>query len=379
MMASATDSRTAALAEQVRAASANDERLRIVGRGHWLSAGAPCAAHARLELGGLSGIVEYRPGDLTLTALAGTALAELEHATAQEGQWLPFDPFGAPDGTLGATVATASSGPLSSSVGTPRDQVLGCEFITGSGAVVRAGGRVVKNVAGFDLTRLVTGAWGTLGAITELSVRLRARPAAERTFAVAVDDDGAERAWRWLRDTPTMPMAAELLSASLARRLDVGQGNALLLRFGGNVKFVTAASDALPALGRAAEVADAVWAMLRVAEPDDAAVVRFSTLPSRAAGLWRTIADDVERRGGFAHATLTRGVVRCVMPAGDHVSLSTWLERLPGAGTRVAERLPAPHWAAWRPPTADAALSAGVRRAFDPARTLNPGILGAGA
>jgi glycolate oxidase FAD binding subunit len=86
--------------------------------------------------------------------------------TPAERQWLALDAFGSPEGTLGATVATASAGPLAHAFGTPRDNVLGLEFVTGEGEVVRGGGRVVKNVAGFDLVRLLTGAWGTLGAIT---------------------------------------------------------------------------------------------------------------------------------------------------------------------------------------------------------------------
>src|SRR5439155_9619738 len=102
------------------------------------------------------GIVEYVPGDLTLTARAGTTLAEIRDATAAEQQWLALDPHGSDDGTIGATVATASAGPLATAFGTPRDLVLGVEFLTGGGALARGGGRVVKNVAGFDLVRLLT-------------------------------------------------------------------------------------------------------------------------------------------------------------------------------------------------------------------------------
>ena len=130
------------------------------------------------------------PGDLTLTARAGTTLAEIERATAAERQLLALDPYGTARGTIGATIATASAGPLAHAFGTPRDLVLGLEFVTGDGAVIRAGGRVVKNVAGFDLTRLLTGAWGTLGVITEVSVRLRALPEMEESVALAVRDDG---------------------------------------------------------------------------------------------------------------------------------------------------------------------------------------------
>src|SRR4030081_2033021 len=134
-----------AVAERMRAARASSTALRLVGAGTWLEGGRPGEARERLELGALTGIVEYEPGDLTLTALAATSLAEIERVTRAEGQWLPLDPPGAPDGTIGATIATASWGPLASAYGTPRDQVLGCELVSGTGDIVRAGGRVVKN------------------------------------------------------------------------------------------------------------------------------------------------------------------------------------------------------------------------------------------
>src|SRR4029453_16598216 len=94
-------------------------------------------------------------------------------------------PWGGDAGSLGATAATATAGPMSGALGTPRDIVIGLEAVTGTGDVVRGGGKVVKNVAGFDLTRLMVGAWGTLGIVTEVSVRLRALPEREATVAVA--------------------------------------------------------------------------------------------------------------------------------------------------------------------------------------------------
>ena len=156
---SVTPTTTAEVAARVRDARASGTPLRIVGRGGWLAAGAPCAASELLQLGTLERIVEYEPGDLTLTAQAGASLASIEQVTAEHGQWLTLDPFGANDGSIGASVATGSYGPLAAAYGTPRNQVLGCEVVTGTGDVIRAGGRVVKNVAGFDVTRLMVGAW----------------------------------------------------------------------------------------------------------------------------------------------------------------------------------------------------------------------------
>lgn len=147
----------------------------MVGRGAWLDAGNPVAARGRLSLAHDSGIVAYTPGDLTITVRAGSTIGEIGDTLRPHDQWLALDPAGGPDGSIGATVATCSYGPAAALFGTPRDQVLGMTIVTGNGDIIKPGGRVVKNVAGFDLTRLMIGAWGTLGVITEVTLRVRSR------------------------------------------------------------------------------------------------------------------------------------------------------------------------------------------------------------
>jgi glycolate oxidase FAD binding subunit len=165
----------AEIASAIRDAGAAKTPLRIVGRGTWLDAGAPVAADLRLALDDDTGVVAYAPDDLTVTARAGTTLRELAATLAQRDQWIALDPEGGLDVTIGATVATCSYGPAAAYFGTARDQVLGMTVVLGSGDIVRPGGRVVKNVAGFDLTRLMIGAWGTLGVISEITLRVRSR------------------------------------------------------------------------------------------------------------------------------------------------------------------------------------------------------------
>src|SRR5690242_19679969 len=195
-----------ALRDRVRDAADRRVLLRVAGRGTWLNAGRPVAASEAISTRELTGITEYVPGDLTLTARAGTTLEEIQQATTVHDQWLAVDPHGSDEGTLGATIATASSGPLATAFGTPRDLTLGLEFVTGDGIVVRGGGRVVKNVAGFDLTRLVTGSWGTLGVITEATVRLHARPQADESIMLTLgDDSGVARTRELLRRLPSTP------------------------------------------------------------------------------------------------------------------------------------------------------------------------------
>jgi glycolate oxidase FAD binding subunit len=374
------------VAALVREAAARGVRLRLVGRGTWLDAGRPVAADAALPLDGLRGVVDYVPGDLTLTARAGTPLSDIARVTAAERQFLALDPFGDAGGTLGATVATASAGPLAHAFGTPRDNVLGLAFVTGAGEAVRAGGRVVKNVAGFDLVRLLTGAWGTLGAITEVSVRLRALPEADATVALALPAARALDAWcARLRAAPLAAWACELVNGPLAAHLALGDRPLLLARLAGNGEAVEAQRATLAALGEVADAPSDAWARLRACEPAEAVVARLSSRPTRLAALCAELFAPAARAFGLlAHATPSRGVVRFVLPGAEGFGMPR--PDLGGAAgqppaRRAVERLPAALWpavgAAGAAPAADDPLSRRVRDAFDPARVLNPGILGA--
>ena len=368
-----------AVAEEVQRARADRAPLRIVGAGRWLDASRPVRAERTLDLRSLVSpdVVHYEPGDLTLTVRATATLRDIDRLVRAEAQWLPLDPAGGMDGTIGATMATASAGPLASAFGTPREQVLGVEAVTGLGEVIRAGGRVVKNVAGFDLTRLMTGAWGTLGVITEVSVRLRALPAAETTVAVPAS---AAVAWEWLNASEYTPYAAELLSPSLSRALGAGDAGTLLLRIGGNEALVRATLESVAALGDVRHVEGEVWSRLSVRDAAGTSVVRLSTRPSRLAPLWERVTTILERVGGEAHATPKRGVIRCIIPADEGDEAFARLRGIIGAlrvdANMVAERLPPALWASLIPPATTDDLSRGIRAAFDPDHILNPGIFG---
>ena len=373
----------AELRDSVRDAIARRRTVRVVSGGTWLDANRPVRADTTLEVGALTGIVEYEPGDLTLTARAGTTLDEIARATAENGQWLALDPLGDPArATLGATIATGSYGALAHHFGTPRDMTLGVEFVSGTGAVVRGGGRVVKNVAGFDLTRLVTGSWGTLGVLTEATVRLRALPAVEATLLIEIGSTPAEleRARATLRGLPFVPLAAQLVDASARRALGAaGARDAFLVRLGGNEEAVRAQREQLRAVGDARDVEPEIWRRARVAEPTRAAVMRLSRLPSRFAATWQDAGRIAERwPGSYRHGDPGRGVVRVVLPLDDgtsDASLRAALE-IPFDGTRNYERLPAALWPALAPTAMHGALGRGVKAAFDPHHLLNPGIFG---
>lgn len=367
------------LRERVMEAAERGTGLRVVGAGSWLDAGRPVRAMSMARTSSLGGIVDYTPGDLTLTARAGTTLAEIARATEAEGQWLALDPFGSSEGTIGATVATASAGPLAHAFGTPRDQLLGLEALTGSGVFIRAGGRVVKNVAGFDLVRLFTGSWGTLGIITELTIRLRALPVRSATFRLALHGDAPRRAEQLaaVRGARLAAHAVEVVSAALAARLGLARQDVLLARLAGNDAVIEAQRDALARIGPVEETGADVWQALRQSEPARAAVVRFSRAPAHFLDCW----DAATRAGApeaLVHGTPSRGIARAIVPYEDDDALEPLASAMRGwQGALIAERLPARMWGSTRlaSPIADR-LSRGIRERFDPMHVLNPGILG---
>ncbi|GGE54004.1 glycolate oxidase subunit GlcE [Streptosporangium jomthongense] len=180
------------LQEQVLQARASGEKLNIVGGGTKAFIGRePAPGAGTLNTSGHTGIVDYHPVELVMTVRAGTPLSDIEAALAEEGQALHFEPphFG-PGSTIGGTLACNLSGPARPWAGSMRDQVLGIRLLNGKGEHLRFGGEVMKNVAGYDVSRLQAGALGTLGAITEISLKVMPSLAASLTLIqdMAADD-----------------------------------------------------------------------------------------------------------------------------------------------------------------------------------------------
>jgi glycolate oxidase FAD binding subunit len=174
------------LTDAVRSAAAHATPLRIRGGGT-KDFYAQSLTGQVLDTAALSGITSYEPSELVVTVRGGTPLAELEAALAEKGQCLPFEPprygeSGGPGGTVGGMVAAGLSGPARASVGAVRDYVLGIELLNGRGEGLTFGGQVMKNVAGYDVSRLMAGAWGTLGVITAVSLKVLPVAPAEATL-----------------------------------------------------------------------------------------------------------------------------------------------------------------------------------------------------
>jgi glycolate oxidase FAD binding subunit len=191
-------------------------RVRTEGAGTWLPSDAP--ADLALTTRRLDRVPAIEPQDLTATAEAGIGLDQLRQQLADRGAWLAVDPPGLAGRTLGSVVATATAGPLRQGFGPVKDHLLGVTFVTGDGRMVQSGGRVMKNVAGYDLTRLQAGGFGAFGVIVLVHLRLRALPRADVTHVLEGSRDELTQVAEDIAAAGLTPAALELVSPALARR-----------------------------------------------------------------------------------------------------------------------------------------------------------------
>jgi len=211
--------------DEVVAAVRPGGKLLPVGAGTKPALAVTPPGFAALSLAGLSGIVEYDPGEFTFTALAGTPLREIAAALGRHGQHLPFDPpFAAAGATLGGTIGAGLSGPGRQRYGGVRDFILGVRFVTGAGELVRGGGKVVKNAAGFDLPKLLVGSLGRLGVIVEATFKVFPRPRAMATLRADFPDLAAALAA--LARVAAAPFDVEALDLEPPGRLFIRLGGA---------------------------------------------------------------------------------------------------------------------------------------------------------
>src|SRR3984893_2905148 len=197
-MAATADAVLAELRERVSAAHRTRQALRLRGSGTKDFYGESVSGEV-LELRAHQGIVDYEPSELVITARCGTPLSEIEAALAAHGQFLAFEPpaFGA-DPSIGGVIATGLSGPRRVYAGAARDFVLGTRLLSGDGEMLRFGGQVMKNVAGFDVSRLLCGSLGILGIITEVSLKVLPRPRMEQTLRLELPGAAAVESFnRW--------------------------------------------------------------------------------------------------------------------------------------------------------------------------------------
>jgi glycolate oxidase FAD binding subunit len=354
-----------------------------------------------LDLSSLTGITLYEPGELVLTARAGTKLSEIAATIAEHGQCLAFEPpeFGALFGnnatsTLGGAVASGWSGPRRVKAGAVRDHVLGALAIGGEGELFKSGGRVVKNVTGFDLPKLLTGSHGTLAVMTDITIKVLPAPEATRTLALlGLEDDGAIRLLCDVLGGPYEVAGAAHLPANTARRSAIasiaGSGQpATLIRLEGFGPSVTDRFAALETrLGQAhraialdRDEGAVLWRELRDVAPliaQEGIVWRLSLPPTDAA---RTVAAIKDGTDADAFYDWGGGLIWLIMPAETSADAhAETVRRLLPSGHATLMRAPADIRAkapVFQPAApALAALQSRVKAAFDPGGILAPGFM----
>ncbi|MBD2039526.1 FAD-binding oxidoreductase [Microcoleus sp. FACHB-672] len=198
----------------------------------------------------LNKLVDHAAGDLTITAEAGMKFAELQQILASVGQFLALDPSYPEMATLGGIVATGDTGSLRQRYNGVRDQLIGFSFVRSDGQLAKAGGRVVKNVAGYDLMKLFTGSFGTLGVISQVTFRVYPLSLSSQTVLLTGEADAIATATQTLLASALTPTAADLLSAQLVNQLEVGAGMGLLVRFQSIAESVKQQSERVLEVGK---------------------------------------------------------------------------------------------------------------------------------
>ncbi len=363
-MTTSNDPALAVLVERVRAAQAANTPLAITGQGSKAFYGGTVQGEP-LDIKPLAGISSYEPTELVVTARAGTSIAELEAALAEKGQCLPFEPprFGG-GGTVGGMVAAGLSGPSRASVGSLRDHVLGATLLNGRGEVLSFGGQVIKNVAGYDVSRLLAGSMGVLGAILEVSLKVLPLQPATATLRFELDEAAALKQLHAWGGQP-LPISASAWWAGM-----------LLVRLRGARAAVDAALARLGGERIADALANPFWDGLRDHEDEFFTKARTAVESGSGVTLWRLSLPQtapaiklpgeqlIEWGGGqrwWCSAAPAAAVREATQRAGGHATLFCGADKSAG----VFAPLPAPLMRIHRE----------LKREFDPAGVFNRGRL----
>ena len=389
-----------AVVDAVAWSAAEETPLEVVGAGSRRGIGRPVQAEYTLNLSALTGVTLYEPEELVLSAMAGTPIAEIESLLAENGQELAFEPLdhGALSGgaeragTIGGVLASNACGPRRLKAGAARDHVLGVTAVSGRGELFKSGGRVVKNVTGYDLSKGLAGSWGTLAVATELTFKVLPRAETQQTVVLSgLDDRAAVSAMCAAMGSPWEVSSAAHLPTGIASASINKNGDAItLLRVEGFGPSVDYRSEKLVEQLKSygdleiadAEASDSVWAAIRDVAPlkNDKPLWRISVAPMSGpemVGALQTIDADYyyDWSGGLiwlqsedernGHGEEIR---KAVAQFGGHATL---MRGSPALRSSIEPFQPqAPELAA---------LSRRLKEQFDPKGVLNPGRMAAGA
>jgi glycolate oxidase FAD binding subunit len=371
--------------DAVQAARAKSCTLEIVGAGTKRAYGRPMACDDVLDVSALSGIVKYEPAELILTVLPGTPVTEITTLLDSKSQRLGFEPadwgplLGTSEGnaTIGGVVSADVNGAAAIRYGRARDSLLGLRAVNGLGEVYKAGGKVVKNVTGFDLPKLLCGAMGTLGVLTEMTLRVYPKP--PQSVSLIVRDLNVEEGFALLRRVWQSPLEATALayipaSMPLAQLGYVGEGAALIRLEGAHAPLKEKIA-ALLGVARSAQQIEASIIFSAISggtlfAGKDCDLWRVSVPPAEAADIVRRVGSSVfaaDGAGGLLWIGLDAG--------GNGVALRKLCEAAGGQATLVKADDDTRRGVAPFPPEPPArrALTKSVKAAFDPQNIFNPG------
>jgi glycolate oxidase FAD binding subunit len=389
--------------QAVRSALASEQPLEIIGHGSKRLIGQPMATNALLDLSGLNAVTAYEPNELIITVQAGAPLADVLSLIDSRNQQFAFEPIntsallGTPDiGTIGGMIGAGLAGPRRIRAGGARDHLLGAHAVSGFGDSFKAGGRVVKNVTGYDLCKLLAGSWGTLAVMTEVTLKVMPRPESERTVMLrGLDDLTANRAMTAALGSPFDLSGAAHLPSSAVRAAggalaDLGSGAATLLRLEGIMASAAHRAAALAALLApfgAAEILEdtvsaAIWSSIRDVRPFAAdgalgawPVWRIVCPPAAGGALGERLSRET---GGEVIYDWGGGLIWAALPAKSDAQAALVRQHVNAAGghatlIRASEQIRR-HVDVFHPQQDGlAALGERVRRGFDPRNILNRG------
>jgi glycolate oxidase FAD binding subunit len=391
----------------VRTAIASDQPLEIVGHGSKRLIGQPMATNALLDLSELNAVTAYEPNELIITVQAGAPLADVQSLIDSKNQQFAFEPIntsallGTPDiGTIGGMIGAGLAGPRRIKAGGARDHLLGAHAVSGFGDSFKTGGRVVKNVTGYDLCKLLAGSWGTLAVMTEVTLKVMPKPESERTLMLrGLDDVTANRAMTAALGSPfDVSGAAHLTNSAFRPAADALAGLGLpgqavtLLRLEGIAASAAHRADSLgktlAPFGGAEILQDsasaAVWSSIRDVQPFAASgalgawpVWRIVCPPASGGALGQALARD---SGGDVIYDWGGGLIWAALPPRPDAQAALVRRRVDAAGghatlIRASEQVRR-HVDVFHPQAGGlASLSERVRTSFDPKNILNRGRL----
>lgn len=319
----------AELAAVIACADSNNWRVLPFGSGSKISWGGLAKdVQVLVSTERLNQLIQHAVGDLTITVEAGTKFADIQATLASVGQFLALDPSIPQSATIGGIVATADTNSLRQRYNSVRDQLLGISFVRADGQITKAGGRVVKNVAGYDLMKLFTGSYGSLGIITQVTFRVYPLPEAFASVVLSGEAEAIASATSILRSSALTPTKADLLSTQLVANLGIGKGLGLVTRFGSLSESVKQQSSGLVEVGQKLGLQSAtytdrdeadLWQQLSTqiqnTQPNQTITCKIGVLPSTAVATLNQLDRIAPQQGmGLIHAGSGLGLLKFDSP-----------------------------------------------------------------